>query len=305
MNNPEISIIICTYNRDDFIVKCLDGVKKQTCLKDKYEIVLVNNNSTDSTDKLCLDFKNSNPELNFNYFVEMKQGLSAARNRGIREAKSQLLAFIDDDAIVCPDYVEEIIRFFDNNEDADALGGKILPLYESERPKWMSKFLEPLMSVINLGNADKEFPKNKYPIGANMIVRNSIISKVGDFNENLGRTGKNMLGGEEKDLFNRIRLVGGKIWYSPKPWVYHQVPDKRLTIDFIKKQGIGIGYSEKVRASEIGAIEYLKSIFSEFFKWAASFILFIIYSLQFHFSKALMIIRFRYWVSSGFVAKEI
>ena len=305
MDKLELSIIICTYNRDDFIFKCLEGVNNQTCDKSKYEIILINNNSTDTTEQICLDFKESYPDLNFNYFVEMKQGLSAARNRGIVESKASLISFIDDDAIVCTEYVKEVTTFFNSNENAVALGGKILPLYETERPNWMSKFLEPLMSVINLGDIDKEFPKDKYPIGANMVLRKDIINKVGNFNENLGRTGKNMLGGEEKDIFNKIKLAGGKIWYSSKPWVYHQVPDKRLTTEFIKKQALGIGYSEKVRALDISKFELLKSIASELFKWAASILLFILYGLQLQFSKAIIIVRFRYWVSSGFIAPKI
>ncbi len=305
MDKLEVSIIICTYNRDDFIAKCLDGVNNQTFDKTKYEVVLINNNSTDTTEQICLDFKKSNPDLNFNYFVEMKQGLSAARNRGIVESKAAILSFIDDDAIVCTDYVKEVSSFFNLHENVVALGGKILPLYETERPNWMSKFLEPLMSVINLGDSDKEFPTNKYPIGANMVLRRDIINKVGNFNENLGRTGKNMLGGEEKDLFNRIRSAGGKIWYSAGPWVYHQVPDKRLTIEFINKQALGVGYSEKVRALDISKFELLQSVFSELFKWLASILLFVYYGIRFQAGKGMMIIKFRYWVSSGFLKKGI
>jgi len=301
----KISIIICTYNREDIIGKCLDALSIQSCSENNYEIVLVNNNSSDSTEQICLNFKNDNKDIDFNYFVETKQGLSAARNRGIKEAKYNLLAFIDDDAMACEGYAQEVIRFFNRNGTAVALGGKILPMYETVRPKWMSKYLEPLMSVIDLGDKDREFPKNKFPIGANMVFRKSVFNEIDGFNENLGRTGKNMLGGEEKDLFNRIKQRNGLIWYSPKPWVYHHVPDKRLTVEFVKKQALGIGFSEKIRTLNIGKAELFKSIFKEILKWGASIVLFLFYSLTFQFSKAGMIVRFRYWVSKGFFKKGI
>ena len=85
MKKVKLSIIICTYNRDDFISICLESCKNQTIDYNQYEIVLINNNSTDSTEKLCLEFQKDNPSVNFNYYIEKTQGLSAARNRGIRE----------------------------------------------------------------------------------------------------------------------------------------------------------------------------------------------------------------------------
>lgn len=301
----KVSIIVCTYNREDFIEKCLTALNNQSQDNNDYEVILINNNSTDATNQICLDFKEKHTNLDLKYFIETKQGLSSARNRGIKEANSPIISFIDDDVIVNKDYVSEIINFFSKHKNVDALGGKILPLYESERPKWMSVFLEPLMSVIDLGDKEKKFPKNKFPIGANMIFDKKIFDKIGLFNENLGRTGKNMLGGEEKDIFNRIKSKNGVIWYSNKPWVFHQVPNERLSLDFIKNQALAIGYSEKIRALNISRLELSISILKEMVKWGASFILYIYYSLLLQFPKAKMIIKFRYWVTSGFFKNKI
>jgi glycosyltransferase involved in cell wall biosynthesis len=124
---------------------------EQSAEKHEYEIILINNNSTDNTERICLDFKAKNTSIDFNYFVEYNQGLSFARNRGIKESKYPILAFIDDDAIASYNYVKEIINFFEHYKDIDVLGGKISPIYETEKPKWMSTFLESLTSVIDLG----------------------------------------------------------------------------------------------------------------------------------------------------------
>ncbi|NPA68473.1 MAG: glycosyltransferase [Chlorobi bacterium] len=305
MNKIKVSIIVCTYNRDDVIGDCLESLQNQTAGKDDFEVLIINNNSTDGTEKICSDFLNKQNNTNFKYFTEKKQGLSFARNRGIRESGGNIISFIDDDAVACKEYADEVINFFSEYKHADALGGKILPEYETGRPAWMSVFLEPIMSVIDLGDKVKEFPKNKFPVGANMIIKKEVFEKTGVFNENLGRTGKNMLGGEEKDLFYRIKNAGGKIYYSPKPWVFHQIPDSRLTKQFVKKQALGIGYSEKIRSLNTGKAEFLKSVLKETAKWFAVLLLFVFYSAGFKFSKAEMIVFFRYWVSKGFFASKL
>ncbi len=306
MKEVKLSIIVCTYNRDDFISFCLESLKNQTLECNKYEIVLINNNSTDNTENICLKFQKDNPDINFNYKVEKKQGLSAARNRGLKEACSSVVSFIDDDTIICQDYAKEAVLFYDRNRDVLALGGKILPKFESTKPVWMSKYLKPLMSVIDLGDKEKPFPKGAFPIGANMIFKKEIFNSVGFFDENLGRTEKKMLGSEEKDIFTKLRKKGGKIYYSPKPWVYHQVPDRRLTMEFVKKQAIGIGFSERIRSFQTGTLSGIFSFIKEILKWVASIILFIGYGFSLQLQKSVMIIRFRYWVSLGmFIKREI
>ena len=201
---PYISIIVCTYNREKYIESLLGSLKKQEYPTKDYEIVFVNNNSDDETEKRCTEFREANPEVVFHYFNESKQGLSHARNRGILEAKGEILAFIDDDALAHANYLQNMSKAF-KETDVDAAGGRIYPKYESQRPVWMSKFLEPVMSVIDLGDKNKPFPKNKFPIGANMMFRKEVFEQAGNFNTDLGRTGKKMLGGEEKDLFFRMK----------------------------------------------------------------------------------------------------
>lgn len=295
----KLSVIICTYNRAKYIYDLLQSLVNQTFNKSDYEIVFVNNNSNDNTDEICKNFQTENKGLNFYYFNETKQGLSHARNRGITEAKGEILIFIDDDALACKKYLEEISAFFKQNVSASAGGGKILPKYENKRPVWMSKFLEPVMSVINLGNNIKQFPPGKFPIGANMYFRKKVFEETGLFNTELGRTGKNLLGGEEKDIFNKLRKKKGLIYYLPKPWIYHIIPESRLTAAFIKKQASGIGQSEKIRALDIKKTEIYKSYLKEVFKWGASLFLFLFYVINFSPAKAKMIIMFRYWVTNG------
>ena len=109
--NPLVSIIICTYNRMQYLPKCLEHLKNQTCKTEDYEVVLINNNSTDKTEFICKEYIQKNPELNVSYFLEKNPGLSHARNRGVKEANGDVLCFIDDDGFAIPDYVKIISKY--------------------------------------------------------------------------------------------------------------------------------------------------------------------------------------------------
>lgn len=116
--------------------------------KKLYEIILVNNNCSDQTDTFCRDFIESNPEIHFKYLIEDNQGLSFARNKGIREAKGDILLFIDDDAYAPEkDYLSVIQSFFATHPDVASMGGKIVLLFEAQKSHWMTDFLMPLISA--------------------------------------------------------------------------------------------------------------------------------------------------------------
>lgn len=295
-----ISVIICTYNRVQFLPRIFEALAAQTLSSDCFEIILIDNNSRDKTSDICSDFRINNPHLNFQYVLETQQGLSFARNRGIIESHRDLLVFIDDDAFPEKEYLHNILRFFESNPDAAAGGGRIYPLFEGKRPAWMPDILMSLVSVIDLGNKVCLF-KKKFPIGANMIFRRTTIQKYGPFNVNLGRRGDNLEGAEEKDLFLKIIAGKEKVFYIPDAIVHHVIPDKRLTFDFFRRQAIGIGYSEKVRSQNISTTTYFKSLFKELLKWGISWVMCFYYWVTFRFSMGWRLIIFRWYVSKGMI----
>jgi glycosyltransferase involved in cell wall biosynthesis len=292
-----ISIIICSYNRENVLGKTLQHLSLQT---DKdFELIIVNNRSTDRTENICKNYIRDNPQLTVHYFLEENQGLSFARNRGVREAHSDFLVFLDDDAFTFPDYVENLKKFIEKYPDFQAGGGKILPFWENKRPEWMSRYLLSIISTIDLGDEVKRFGGRSYPIGANMIIRKDIFDRFGLFNVNLGRKGKNLEGAEEKDLFLRIKKTGISVYYLPDVVVEHWVPDSRLTNEFFTKQAFSIGHSEKVRAKNISSGEYTKSILRELFKWGATGILFAGYTFSGNYRKGAKLVEFRWKISKG------
>jgi glycosyltransferase involved in cell wall biosynthesis len=279
------------------IGKTLQHLAAQT--EKNFEIILVDNNSTDRTETICKDFIHENPQLTCFYFLEKKQGLSYARNRGVVEARCDYLVFLDDDAFAFPDYIRNLNLFLNNYPDVKAAGGKILPCFESQKPAWMSRYLMSLISTIDLGNEVVLFKGRSYPIGANMLIHRKIFKQYGHFDVNLGRKGKNLDGAEEKDLFLRIKKDAIPIYYMPDVCVEHWAPDSRLTPTFFTRQALAIGFSEKTRAKNISSGEYFKSCFRELLKWGATFVLFAGYTIAGQYLKGAKLIEFRWKVSKG------
>ena len=299
------SVIICTYNRDKYLYDALQHVAVNDFPTEDYEIVLINNNSTDRTEAECQRFESDFPYVKFRYFVETKQGLSHARNRGIKESKGDILVFLDDDSFVKPDYLHNLQRQLNEHPEASAFGGKITPLFESgETPKWLCRWNLSWVSAIDKGASVVPFKGNSYPIGANMGFRKECFDQIGDFNTELGRNKQNLLAGEEKDLFNRMKERQMSILYFPDIEVEHVIPEKRTTKDFIVKMAYGIGLSECLRCKKIGNSAIIKRYFSELFKWIASLGLWVIYAICFRPIVGNMLLLFRWNVTKGLFSHQ-
>lgn len=300
MSNVQLSIIVCTYNREKYLLRTLQHLAKQNSDHSKWEVIIVNNNSSDNTNQIVKDFIDNHSKLNFKSFLEKKQGLTHARNRGIRESLGKIIAFLDDDAFVMKDYSDKVISFFNNHDDAIALGGKIIPIYEGKKPEWMSKFLFPLVAALDMGDKIKLFKGNKFPIGANMAFRAETFEKYGLFDPKLGRKASLLEGGEEKDIFHRLKRNKEKFYYDPNVVVKHIIPEKRIEDNYIKKLAVGVGTSEKKRLSGKPLSSKINRTLLELIKIAATVILFFYFILLFKPSKSMMLVKFRIWVLKGF-----
>ncbi len=297
-----ISVIVCTYNRERYIGKCLEHLHNQRADKKLYEVNIVDNNSTDQTAEICKTTIAKYPDTTFNYFFEPIQGHSQSRNRGIRESKGNIIAFLDDDAFTSPEYISSMNSFFTSHPEAAAIGGKIIPVYEGDSPAWMSKYLLPLVAAQDMGGQIKKFTGRKFPIGANMAFRKQAFDQYGLFNTDLGRKGSGLEGGDEKDVFDRLKQNNETIYYVPDVLVEHIIPQKRVELAYIRGLGIGVGTSERKRIRESGKV--INKIFEEFIKITGTGILALLYFLQGKFSAGIMLIRFRYWVIKGLLFKN-
>lgn len=295
MSNPlKITVVICTYNRCVYIRDAMESLYQQTLPKNAYEVIIVNNNSTDNTQQVCENFITSHSNTNYHYYNETKQGASFARNTGAAYAKSPLLCFMDDDAIADKDYLERIVRFFETHSDAGGLGGRIIPRYIPDEPTWMSHFVSSLVGHFHYSDEVTVFAPNKYPLESNMIIRKADFDAIGGFNEALpGVVGTLRIGGEGKDFFLRLKELGRTIYYDPAICVQHVVETSKLTREYMYRVASGIGRGERVRTLQKSKWAFYKKIAEYIFKLGASFILALYYTLQGKPSKAPPVIRFR------------
>lgn len=298
-NKLEISAVICSYNRDKFILGALNSLADQSLPKEEYEIVIVNNNSTDTTEALSLEFINSHPELNVKYVVEKNQGLSYARNRGINEASSEIIFFIDDDGVASNNYLAEAVNFFKNNIGISAAGGKVIPIYETgNEPEWLSKYLWGLVTKVDYGDVTRLFPGKKYPAGCNMVFRKNDLIEVGFFNTDL------KLRSDDKYIFGKFREHNKKFLYVPKLIVHHHIDESRVQPASVKRISTVVGASERARLKYHGVFPNLQKICEYKFKFVASLILAIGFLFLGEASKAEYIIKNRWWTLIGFFKKS-
>lgn len=299
-----ISVIICTYNREKYIFRCLESLAKNGFPRSEYEIVLVDNNCTDGTATELERFMTAYPDVRLRYFLETEQGVSHARNRGVREAKGDILIYVDDDAFVDEKYLAKYSNLFKRRPDADAAGGPIIPRYESGmEPEWMTFHLRRLLTAyLYFGDSERYFPENSHPGGGNAAYRKSVFEKVGLFNPELGRNGENFGGGEEKDIFDKMKTTGMKVVYVPDCILYHIIPQYRLENDYFVRITEGIGTSERLRTLRISKIKYLKRILSEVIKWGGTLVLSMAYLLRFKPQCSSKLLRFRWNVTKKLVS---
>jgi glycosyltransferase involved in cell wall biosynthesis len=295
-----VSIVVATYNRCDFLEDCIKSYEEQNCDKSLFEVLIIDNNSTDDTEIVSKEVIEKYPELDVRYMIETNQGLSYGRNRGIKESRYDLIHFFDDDAVATSNYISTIIDTFERYPKAKAAGGKILLNYFEGRPSWASVYMESIFGLFDIGDTEMEFPRKNYPRGSNMTFKREIFDEVGVFDVNLGRKGKVMLGGEEKEMFQRIYLSGASVIYNPLTVCFHAVPKARTEQEFIKNQVFGIGVSENIRIKKSAFKYKCKRYIMESVKWCATWVLFAKYLLlEFNWSKACLIVKFRWWITKG------
>ncbi len=299
---PVISVVICTYNRDKFIGEALNCLSRQTLSPGLFEIIVVDNNSTDDTAAITQNFISSHPDLNTRYVHEPNKGLSFARNRGVAEAKSDIICYIDDDAETTTGFLKSIVDFMQADPGIAGIGGKVIPKYsESEEPQWMSKYLNGFVGLLDYGNEPKHFDSHmKYPAGCNMTYTKDILIKAGGFNNQL------TFRSDDKYIFYQVKKLSENIYYLPQALLYHNIDKERLTFTNFKKLFLKSGNEEKIRVrSEKGTIAVLKKFFELCVKTSASAALYLLYSLKGQELKGRYIFFSQWFTLKGFLQHKV
>lgn len=238
----DISIILCTYNRCESLEEALRSILKNqgTC---NYEIIAVDNNSTDHTRKLVENYRERFSDR-MRYCFEPKQGINFARNRGLQEARGDIVVYTDDDVVVSDNWISSISTFFAEYPDADAVGGKILPVYPEKSPAWVKKYQNLLKGPIlahDCGEATMVYNQKTmhHFVGANMAFRKKVFAETGGFRTDVGVGTGTM--GAETEFFSRLMKHHKKVYYCGKIFLWHPVTRDRMTLGYITRWNIRLG----------------------------------------------------------------
>ena len=242
-----VSIIIPTYNRKDYLKVCLESIFKQNYPKSQYEIIIIDDGSTDGTRDLVKQFKFKN---NLRYFYQKNQGPAAARNLGIKKSRGALIAFTDADCFPDKNWLESLIkRYKAEDESIGAIGGSL----PNSEPK---NILEKYLSLMNKNKQSHQNDPRPYFLTANILFPRKILEKVGYFDEHL-------FSGEDADICWRISEAGYRLVYEPNAVVFFK---NRETISKLMGQCFrdGRGWARLEKKYNIGDVKSRKITFDNF-----------------------------------------
>ncbi|MHC4365321.1 MAG: glycosyltransferase [Planctomycetota bacterium] len=241
-NRVRISAVICTYRNPELLGSAIESLVNQTLHRDLFEIIVVDNNSGDSTKRVVERYPG------VRYVLEEKLGLSQARNAGIGAACGDIIAFIDDDAEACRGWLAALLRVYDAVPEAWAVGGKVLPIWDAKRPEWLTQRYYRSLSLVEWGEAARPLSWPERVIGTNCSFRRHVFTDIGLFDTKLGRVGRVLLGEEDREIQQRIGRQGHFVYYTPKAVVYHHVPASRMTKEYLQRRSEGTVVAEKIMA---------------------------------------------------------
>ena len=266
-----ISVIIPTRNRAEYLQYLLESLLVQSCNKKMFDILIVDNGSTDGTADMVKRYLQRDQPPRMRYFFASKPGLHVGRHVGATHAEGEILCFLDDDVIVSPVWLGAVYLAFQEPNVA-LVGGKILPRWNSNVPDWINLFRVSLpqydgwtiwqLSLLDLGNVSKTIPA-QYVYGANFSIRKSVLFECRGFHpDGMPQELIRYRGDGESALALSIEAKGYHVWYKPEAVVYHQIPPERLTVDYFCQrafnQGVSDSYTEMRRQGGISDPPFLK-----------------------------------------------
>lgn len=254
---PMISVVICTYNRAPSLRRTLESFFRQDRLDHvPHEVIVVDNNSSDDTRAVVQAFEN-HPALR--YVFEPKQGLSQARNRGADEARGDIVAYLDDDVLLAPEWLHALAACFADTR-ADVVGGQSVLRFEAPPPRWFGPHFRRYLSEVNLGAKRLESANGMRLYGLNVAYRRKTLLDAGGFRLRFGRHGDKLMSGEELDLNRRIAQAGGKIVYEPRALLEHVIPPQRTTWEYTLAMQRGAVDTRAMLDADAGPLGCVKNL---------------------------------------------
>ena len=251
MPTPRITVAVLTFNRSRLLRETLAGMVRQNYPADGWELIVVDNNSTDGTREAVSSFASAVPSPRL--VVETRQGLDHGRNRAIDEARGEVIVLADDDILVGPDWLAQLVAPFqsDSAHRIGVVGGEVVPVFPDGIPAWLEGAHRPLGFRSDPG----PLPPGQAPMGANFAFPSWVFGRFGKFDTDLDRQGARLFGGGDSEMIRRIRAAGLEAWFVPGARALHQMTAERLTLGYSMRHAFDSARSrvvDRVRALRAG-----------------------------------------------------
>ena len=232
MGAAAVTVCICSHNRPGDVRLCLEGLGAQTVPQERFEVVVIDSASAPDA---AAALRQGVAGFARARLLRLEQpGLSLARNLGAAEARAPYIAYLDDDAVPAPDWVEQVLATLAAFASPPALlGGRVLPRWEAPLPPWWPAALRGVLSIVETeGQGEYRgagLPRRLEPCGANLIVHVATLRAAGGFCAAIGRRGAALLSDEEVHLAWRLQDAGHSARFDSRLVVHHRIPATRLT----------------------------------------------------------------------------
>ena len=256
----DVSVLVCTFNRDRLLARTLDTLAAMRVGPQlRWEVIVVDNNSTDST-RASTEARIASFPVPLRLVFEARQGKAQALTTGIAKSRAAFIAFTDDDVEIPEDWLENAVRPLMEWTDIDYTGGPVHPMYELSPPSWIAGdpgVMWGPLALLDYGAEPFIFEdRQRIPLGVNMAVRRSLIDRVGGFHPALERKGTSLMGQGQAEFFFRTRAAGARGLYVPTMRLRHHVPAARMTREYYRRWWYWKGIA-RARMQELHAISEL------------------------------------------------
>jgi glycosyltransferase involved in cell wall biosynthesis len=234
LTTPEITVVVCTYNRYDVLPDAIASLETQTIDPKALEILIVDNSG--DTESQTAHWKQHAVPPNARLIIDAVPGLSRARNTALREARGEVIAYIDDDAVAMPGWCEAILDVFRKHKNAGSAGGPVEPIWPGSPPAWLHKQHRGYFTIVHLGDERRVLKKGEWLAGTNIAFRKSVLEQTGGFNEGLGRIRNSLMSNEELVVSEKVAELGYESWYAPGARVMHRVHEDRVSQHWLRRR---------------------------------------------------------------------
>lgn len=236
----DISVVMSTYNRCDLLDKDLEALLNQKANGLEYEVIVVDNNSTDKTAEKLASY--ARPDSRVRYVFEGRQGVAYGRNAGIGVARADLIAFCDDDVQVASDWLQCMYDALARYPEADFVGGKVVAVWKERPPRWLMTKMGPL-ALQDYGEEPMRVSMDnaRCLVSACLGVRRRALDKAGLFPLETQRVKDSVGSAEDYDWELQVWKYGGHGMYVPNIICYCEVPPSRLVKSYHRRWHLGHG----------------------------------------------------------------